>query len=214
MKIDAKAMTLYAVTDRSWLKDGESLKNPVEELLKAGVTCVQLREKEADDELFLKEAQELKELCNQYQVPFIINDRPDIAKQIGADGVHVGLSDMAIEKAREVLGDGFVIGGSAHNVEEALAAQAAGADYIGCGAVFGSTTKTDVTTLTPEGLRAICQAVEIPVVAIGGINLGNVRVLAKTGMDGVAVISALFAAEDKTKAAKDFLKVLEEEVLI
>lgn len=208
MKIDAKAMTLYAVTDRSWLRPGERLAEPVEELLKAGVTCVQLREKEADDELFIREALELKELCGRYQVPLIINDRPDIAKKVGADGVHVGLSDMAIEKAREYLGDGFVIGGSAHNVTEALAAQAAGADYIGCGAVFGSKTKPDVTTLPAEELRAICETVEIPVVAIGGIRQSNVRKLAGTGIDGVAVISALFAAEDKAAAAGEFLELL------
>lgn len=206
MKIDAKAMTLYAVTDRSWLHPGESLAEPVGELLKAGVTCVQLREKEADDELFIREALELKELCRRYHVPLIINDRPDIAKKVGADGVHVGLSDMAIEKARAYLGDGFVIGGSAHNVEEALAAQAAGADYIGCGAVFGSKTKPDVTTLPAEELCAICHSVEIPVVAIGGIRQDNIARLSGTGIDGVAVISALFAADDKTAAVRELLE--------
>lgn len=209
MKIDAKAMKLYAVTDRSWLKPGETLREPVKELLQAGVTCVQLREKEADDELFLAEALELKELCSRYQVPLIINDRPDIALKAGADGVHVGQSDMAIERARAMLGDDFVIGGSAHNVREALAAQKAGADYIGCGAVFGSRTKTDVTTLPKEELRAICRAVQIPVVAIGGIRLENVSELTGCGADGVAVISALFAAADKTKAAQDFLNLLD-----
>lgn len=208
MKIDAKAMTLYAVTDRSWLRPGESLAEPVEELLKAGVTCVQLREKEVDDELFIKEALELKELCGVYHVPLIINDRPDIAKKVGADGVHVGLSDMEIEKAREYLGDGFVIGGSAHNVKEALAAQAAGADYIGCGAVFGSKTKPDATTLPAEELKAICQAVEIPVVAIGGIRKDNVKKLSGTGIDGVAVIRALFAADDKAAAVEEFLELV------
>lgn len=207
LKIDRKAMTLYAVTDRSWLKPGERLAEPVEELLKAGVTCVQLREKNADDEFFLKEALELKELCGRYHVPLIINDRPDIALKSGADGVHVGLSDMGIEKARALLGDGFIIGGSAHNVREALAAQRAGADYIGCGAVFGSKTKPDVTTLPAEELKAICQAVDIPVVAIGGIHQGNVQKLAGTGIDGVAVISALFGAEDKTAAVKEFLRL-------
>lgn len=198
-------MTLYAITDRSWLKPGESLSEPVEELLKAGITCLQLREKEADDELFLKEALELKALCSRYQVPFIINDRVDIAKEAGADGVHVGLSDMGIEKAREILGDGFVIGGSAHNVAEALAAQKAGADYIGCGAVFGSKTKPDVTTLPAEELKAICQAVNIPVVAIGGIKQENIHYLTGTGIDGVSVISALFAAEDKALAVENLL---------
>lgn len=206
MKIDAKAVTLYAVTDRSWLKEGESLKKPLEVLLKAGVTCVQLREKKADDSFFIKEALEIKELCRHYQVPLLINDRPDIARKVGADGVHVGLSDMGIEKAREMLGDGFIIGGSAHNVQEALAAQKAGADYIGCGAVFGSSTKTDVTILSRKELKAICGAVQIPVVAIGGISLTNMEELAGTGIDGVAVISALFGAEDKEAAAREFLK--------
>lgn len=207
MKIAAKAMTLYAVTDRRWLKAGERLAEPVEELLKAGVTCVQLREKEADDELFLQEALELKALCDRYQVPLIINDRPDIAKETGADGVHVGLSDMGIEKAREFLGDGFIIGGSAHNVKEALAAQEAGADYIGCGAVFGSRTKKDVTTLPAAELKRICRNVRIPVVAIGGIRLENIEELAGTGADGVAVISALFGAADKEAAVREFLRL-------
>lgn len=208
MKMDRKALVLYAVTDRSWLKPGESLEEPVEELLKAGVTCVQLREKEADDRQILREARKLKELCARYQVPFIMNDRPDIAKEVGADGVHVGLSDMEIGKAREFLGKDYVIGGSAHNVREALAAQKAGADYIGCGAVFGSSTKTDATLLPYEELKAICQAVEIPVVAIGGISKTNVRRLAGSKIAGVAVISALFAQEDKSAAAKAFLDML------
>lgn len=208
MKIEREKMTLYAVTDRSWLKPGEELKSVVEELLKAGVTCVQLREKQADDAYFLKEARDLKELCGKYQVPLIINDRPDIAKQVGADGVHVGLSDMGIEKTRAYLGDDYIIGGSAHNVAEALAAQSAGADYIGCGAVFGSTTKTDVTTLPASELKAICQAVQIPVVAIGGISRENIHQLSGTGIDGAALISALFAAEDKTKAAKEMLELI------
>lgn len=208
MKIDRKTMTLYAVTDRSWLRPGEKLAGPVEELLRSGVTCVQLREKEADDGFFLEEALILKELCARYGVPLIINDRPDIALKAGADGVHVGLSDMGIEKAREILGEGFIIGGSAHNVREALAAQMAGADYIGCGAVFGSHTKTDVTTLPAEELKAICSSVEIPVVAIGGISRDNILKLAGTGIDGVALISALFAAEDKARAAESFLDLL------
>lgn len=210
MRIDAGAMTLYAVTDRSWLKPGERLSDAVEELLKAGITCVQLREKKADDAFFLREALELKELCRFYHVPLIINDRPDIAKKSGADGVHVGLSDMGIERARELLGNTFIIGGSAHNVQEALEAQRAGADYIGCGAVFGSKTKPDVTALPAKELKAICRAVEIPVAAIGGIQLENVRKLAGTGIDGVAVISALFGAEDKAAAVKSFLKLLKE----
>lgn len=202
-------MKLYAVTDRSWLKPGEKLAQAVEELLEAGVTLVQLREKEAKDAFFLEEAIQLRELCARYGVPLIINDRPDIAKKAKAAGVHVGLSDMGIEKAREMLGDGFIIGGSAHNVEEARRARESGADYLGCGAVFGSSTKRDVSVLTIPGLKAICQSVEIPVVAIGGIRLDNVGELAGSGIAGAAVISGLFAAEDKKAAAKAFLKKLE-----
>jgi len=210
MKINAEVMTLYAVTDRSWLRPREHLREPVEELLKAGITCLQLREKKADDALFLEEALELKALCRKYRVPLIVNDRPDIALKAGADGVHVGLSDMGIEKAREMLGDGFIIGGSAHNVQEALAARKAGADYIGCGAVFGSRTKTNVTALPVEELKRICASVEIPVVAIGGICRENIKRLARTGIDGVAVISALFAAKDKTAAARELLQAVRE----
>lgn len=205
MKIGSEKLRLYAVTDRSWLKEGETLAGVLEEMLNAGVTCVQLREKTLDDAAFLSEAKAIGALCRRYGVPFIVNDRPDIAKEAGADGVHVGLSDMGIEKAREYLGDGFIIGGSAHNVQEALAAQAAGADYIGCGAVFGSSTKTDATNLSLEELQAICRAVKIPAVAIGGIRLDNVQRLKGSGIAGVAVISGLFAAEDKKQAVRDFL---------
>ena len=154
MKINARQLNLYAVTDRSWLKPGETLVSVTEELLKAGVTCVQLREKHMSDEEILTEASLLKDLCDRYQVPLIINDRPDLAKKSGASGVHVGLSDMGIQKARNLLGKDFIIGGSAHNVEEALAAEAAGADYLGCGAIFGSTTKTNVSQLPIETLKA------------------------------------------------------------
>ena len=205
MKTEADRFKLYAVTDRSWLKEGETLASVLEEMLAAGVTMVQLREKKLDDDSFLKEACKIRELCRRYGVPLIINDRPDIAKKAGADGVHVGLSDMGIEKAREYLGGGFIIGGSAHNVGEAMAAQAAGADYIGCGAVFGSSTKTDASDLSIEELRAICSAVTIPAVAIGGIRLDNVHRLAGTGIAGVAVISGLFAAENKKEAVRNVL---------
>lgn len=205
MKVRRETLRLYAVTDRRWLKKGEELKSPVEELLKAGVTCVQLREKEADDELFLWEARELQELCSRYGVPLIINDRPDIAEKAGASGVHVGRGDMAVRQARELLGEGFIIGASAHNVEEALEAEEAGADYLGCGAVFGSGTKENTVKLSREELRRICRAVKIPAAAIGGINLENADRLAGTGIAGIAVVSALFAAEDKAAAAKEFL---------
>ena len=157
--IERNQLALYAVSDRSWLKPGETLASVTETLLSAGVTCVQLREKNQSDEEILRQARELLPVCRRHGVPLIINDRPDLAGQIGADGVHVGLSDMGIEKARAILGPEAVIGGSAHNVAEALAAQQAGADYIGCGAVFGSETKTNVTKLAHSELKAICEAV-------------------------------------------------------
>ena len=206
MKIKKEALRLYAVTDRRWLKTRETLRSSVEELLKAGVTCVQLREKEAGEELLLQEAEELQALCAYYGVPLIINDYPGIAKKVKASGVHVGLSDMEVEGVRKCLGEEFIIGASAHNVREAREAEAAGADYIGCGAVFGSSTKRNVTVLAKEELKRICQAVEIPVVAIGGITLKNVRQLAGTGIAGVAVVSALFSPEAKERAVREFLK--------
>ena len=202
--MNPQQLKLYAITDRSWLKPGETLTEVVETLLKAGVTCVQLREKEAEDAFILQEAQELNALCRRYGVPFLVNDRPDLAQTVGADGVHVGREDTGLTEARNA-----VLGGSAHTVEEALAAQAAGADYLGCGAVFGSGTKHNVSQMSLETLTAICQAVDIPVVAIGGVNLDNLSLLAGTGIAGVAVISGLFAPEDKTAAAQGFLQQLE-----
>ena len=207
--MNPQQLRLYAVTDRSWLKPGETLAEVVETLLKAGVTCVQLREKEAEDALILQEAQELKELCHRFGVPFLVNDRPDLAQAVGADGVHVGQEDTGLVEARNLLGANALLGGSAHTVEEALAAQAAGADYLGCGAVFGSGTKHNVSQMSLETLTAICQAVDIPVVAIGGVSLDNLPLLAGTGIAGVAVISGLFAAADKTEAAQAFLQQLE-----
>lgn len=209
MKMERERLRLYAVTDRGHLQAGESLTDVVEVLLRAGVTCVQLREKEMDDEELLAEAKKLKLVCDRYEVPLIINDRPDIAKKVKASGVHVGLSDMGIEKAREFLGEDYIIGGSAHNVQEALAAQAAGADYIGCGAIFGSTTKKNITALTREELKSICRTVQIPAVAIGGINTENMLQLNGTGIAGVAVIGALFGAKDKGKAVQSFLERVE-----
>ena len=213
MKISPEQLKLYAVTDRSWLKPDETLASVTEELLRAGVSCVQLREKDMPKEQFLEEALQeaalLKEICERYSVPLIINDRPDLAQKANASGVHVGLSDMGIQKARQLLGPDFIIGGSAHNVEEALAAQNAGADYIGCGAVFGSTTKTNVTQLPIETLRAICQAVEIPVVAIGGVTADNLYLLAGSGISGAAVVSGLFKPDNKAEAVRHFLTELQ-----
>lgn len=209
MQITPEQLRLYAVTDRSWLKEGETLCSVTEELLQGGVSCVQLREKNADDSFILREAAEMKKLCARYHVPLIINDRPDLALKAGASGVHVGLSDMGIQNARQILGEDFIIGASAHNVEEALAAEAAGADYLGCGAVFGSTTKTNVSRLSSETLKNICAAVHIPVVAIGGVSLDNLPELTGTGISGAAVISGLYASTDKAGTAAQFLTILE-----
>ena len=206
MKLRRDRMRLYAVTDKSWLKPGESLAEPVEELLKAGTGLIQLRDKRAVEAELLEEARALKELCSRYQALLIVNDNPKIARMAGADGVHVGLSDMEVEEARSYLGADFIIGCSAHNVEEALRAERAGADYIGCGAVFGSRTKEDAGKLSLEELKEICSAVKIPAVAIGGIGRENICRLSGTGVAGAAVIRALFSAEDKYLAARELME--------
>ena len=195
-------MVLYAITDRHWL-NGESLYQQVEKALQGGVTFLQLREKKLDKELFMKEAREIKELCRKYKVPFIINDNVEIAKAIDADGVHVGQSDMEAGDVRKRLGADKIIGVSAKTVEQALLAEKHGADYLGVGAVFSTSTKTDATGVSHETLRDICQAVKIPVVAVGGITKDNVDELSGYGADGIAVISAIFAQENITEAAKD-----------
>ncbi len=187
-------MLLYAVTDRSWVGK-QTLYEQVESALKGGATCVQLREKELDEAAFLEEAVEMKKLCSKYGVPFIINDNVQIALKCGADGVHVGQSDMAAGNVRRAVGDKMIVGVSAQTVEQALAAQAAGADYLGVGAVFPTSTKSDAREVSRQTLKEICAAVDIPVTAIGGINKGNMAELSGTGVDGVALVSAIFAAE-------------------
>lgn len=194
MKLTAEMMRLYAVTDRSWLR-GRTLHEQVEEALAGGATLVQLREKELDPETFLQEAADLAKLCHRYGVPLLINDNVEIARSSGADGVHVGQDDMEAAAVRRLLGSGMIVGVTAKTVEQALRAQEAGADYLGSGAVFGSATKLNAKPMTRETLRSICDAVSIPVVAIGGINRSNIRELAGTGIDGVAVVSGIFAAE-------------------
>ena len=202
MKCDKKDLLLYAVTDRSWL-NGESLYSQVEKALKGGATFIQLREKELDEETFLEEAKELKKLCREYRVPFVINDNVEIAEACGADGVHVGQSDMEAGDVRARLGEDKIIGVSADTVEQALLAQRHGADYLGVGTVFPTGSKADASDVDHETLKAICQAVKIPVIAIGGINRENVMELAGSGICGVAVISAIFGARDIERAARD-----------
>lgn len=191
-------MRLYAVTDRRWLSEGETLAEYLEALLKAGVTCVQLREKNSSQEERLREALAIKPICAAFHVPFLINDDVETAKAVDADGVHVGQDDTSVLEARAVLGPGKIIGASAHNAEEARRAAQQGADYLGVGAVFGSSTKQDASYLPMETLKEIRQAVNLPIVAIGGITEANILRLSGSGADGAAVISALFAQKDET----------------
>lgn len=195
MKLKREDMLLYAVTDRSWNKD-MSLYEQVECALKGGVTIVQLREKELDDESFFGEALEIKELCHRYKVPFIINDNVDVALKCGADGVHVGQEDMSVREIRSLTGKDFIIGTTAKTVAQAVRAEADGADYLGVGAVFPSPTKGEAIRITKEALSQICNAVAIPAVAIGGITSENMSGIADCGISGVALVSAIFAADD------------------
>lgn len=201
-RLKKEDLLLYAVTDRTWL-NGDTLYNQVEKALKGGATFIQLREKNLSNTEFLEEAKEIKQLCVKYNVPFVINDNVEIAKEIDADGVHVGQDDMEALDVRAVLGKDKIIGVSAHSVEEALLAQEHGADYLGVGAVFHTGTKSDATDLSRETLKAICDAVDIPVIAIGGISADNVLELSGNGLCGIAVISAIFAQKDIEAAARN-----------
>lgn len=197
-----KQMLLYAVTDRHWLNE-QTLYEQVEEALKGGATFIQLREKDLTEEEFLEEAKKIQQLCKKYRVPFIINDNVKLAKEIDADGVHVGQSDMEALDVRAQLGEDKIIGVSARTVEQALLAEKHGADYLGVGAVFQTGTKTDAREVEHSVLKEICTKVDIPVVAIGGITQDNVKELSGSGINGVAVISAIFAQKDiETATAK------------
>ncbi len=198
-----RAMELYAVTDRRWLKPGQTLTEAVWEALKGGATFVQLREKEMDAAGIEAEAGELKQLCGEFGVPFVIDDAVDIAVRAGADGVHVGQEDMEAGRARTLLGRDAIVGVSAETVEEAVLAEKNGADYLGVGAVFPTGSKDDAIPVGFDTLRNICEAVSIPVIAIGGITKDNVRKLRGTGIAGIAVISAIFAQPDIRKAAEE-----------
>ena len=202
---DRKNLQLYAITDSHWL-NGRTLYSVVKESLEGGVTFLQLREKELDEEHFLEEAIALKELCHKYHVPFVINDNVKIAKEIDADGVHVGQSDMEADDVRKILGEDKILGVSAQTVEQAVLAEKMGADYLGVGAVFSTSTKKDASAISKERVKAICEAVHIPVIAIGGITADNILTLKGSGICGIAVVSAIFAAKDieaATKVLKD-----------
>ena len=195
---------LYAITDRSWL-GGRTLYSQVEETLEGGATFLQLREKNLDEEHFLEEAKELQALCRRYGVPFFVVDNVDVALAMGADGIHVGQSDMEAGDVRKLLGPDKILGVSAQTVEQALLAEQRGADYLGVGAVFPTGSKDDADDVSYETLKEICSAVSIPVVAIGGISQNNVMQLKGSGICGIAVISAIFAQKD-IKAATQKLK--------
>lgn len=211
MKCDKKTMLLYAVTDRAWV-GRQSLYEQVECALKGGATCVQVREKKLGDEDFLEEAKQIAALCKRYGVPLFINDDVDVAIACGAEGVHVGQEDMAAAKVREKVGNKMMIGVSVHSVEEAKQAVRDGADCLGVGAMFSTSTKTDVDVLPKETLKAICDAVDIPVVAIGELNKSNILELSGTGVDGVALVSAIFSAEDIESECRE-LRALSEKMV-
>ena len=209
MKLKRENCFLYAVTDRSWL-GGRTLAQQLEEALQGGVTMVQLREKELEEAAFEEEALQIQALCRRYQVPFLINDNVALARKIHADGVHVGQSDMETGRVREILGEDAIIGVTAKTVEQAKLAQQAGADYLGSGAVFGTSTKADAKPLELETFRQICESVQIPVVAIGGITSVNIKRLTGLGAAGAAVVSVIFAAPDILSETRRLRKLAEE----
>lgn len=200
-----KAMLLYAVTDQSWLKEDETLLDVVKEVVKNGATFLQIREKDLCEADFEVEAKKLQDICKEYNVPYVVNDNVEIAIKIDADGVHVGQSDIKGRDIRAMIGENKILGISAGTVEEAVAAEEAGADYIGVGAIFGTSTKKNARNMTMDRLKEIVASVNIPVVAIGGINGSNMPELIGSGIDGVAVVSAIFAAENPGQATKELL---------
>ena len=206
MDFNKQSLLLYAVTDRHWLAEGEPLSHQVEQTLQGGTTLVQLREKKLDEAAFEAEGWEILQLCRRYQVPLLINDNVELAVRIGADGVHVGQSDMEAGLVREMIGPDRVLGVSAENVEAALRAEKAGADYLGVGAVFPTGSKDDAADVSYETLKAICEAVRIPVVAIGGITYENMDQLAGSGIAGISVISAIFGQKNIQEASEQLLE--------
>lgn len=206
-----EGMLLYAVTDRAWLQG--TLAEDVEKAIQGGATFLQLREKNLDEEAFLKEAEEIKKVANRYHIPFVINDNVEIAVKVDADGVHVGQKDMEAGHVRRRLGEGKIIGVSVQTVDQALLAESRGADYLGVGAVFATSTKEDASVVSFQTLKEICQAVNIPVVAIGGINQENIKELKGSGIDGIAVVSAIFAQKDITKATQNLLHQVKQAVV-
>lgn len=209
MKIKPEILRVYGVTDASWT-GRFTLLEQVEQALKGGVTCIQFRDKQLENDAFLREAKKMKVLCEKYHVPLIINDHVEIAIQCGADGVHVGQKDMEAKEVRKLVGEKMIIGVSARTVEQAIQAEQAGADYLGVGAVFGTSTKMDAEKISLERLKEICQAVTIPVVAIGGVQKDNFPELAGTGVAGAALVSAIFSAQDIEEECRNLRNISEQ----
>ena len=202
-------MPLYLVSDRQWLQ-GRTLEEVIACAVQAGVTCVQLREKDMDVQSFIEEAFSLKEVCANYHIPFIINDNVEVAMAVDADGIHVGQQDRSAKEVRALLGDDKIIGVSAQTVEDAVLAQEQGADYLGVGAVFTTSTKNDADDVSLKTLNEIVAAVDIPVIAIGGINEQNILTLKGSGIDGVAVVSAILAQDNICEATQALHRKVEE----
>ena len=213
MKFNENMLLLYAVTDRAWVGK-QTLLEQIEDALKGGATIIQLREKKLDEDSFVEEAIQVRELCHKYNVPLIINDNVEVALKSGADGVHVGIEDVPVAEIRKRVSADFIIGATCKTVEQAKIAETAGADYMGVGAVFPSPTKTNAVRITNAQLREIVSAVSIPAVAIGGISYDNVSEIKSSCVSGVAVVSAIFGAEDIEKATallKERVKAVVEE---
>lgn len=211
LKLDKDNMLLYVVTDRTWLA-GRSLVIQVEKAILGGATFIQLREKDLSFDEFVSIAKEVKVVTDRYHIPFVINDRVDVALAVKADGVHIGQDDLAAFEVRKLIGELKILGVSVQTREQALQAQQHGADYVGVGAVFSTATKMDADEVSFQELQNICSAITIPVVAIGGINKTNLLELRESGIDGVAVISAIFAQPDITKATSELLMLARETV--
>lgn len=208
MKLTREMLILYAVTDRSWLLPGQSLGSCVEQAILGGATMVQLREKNLDPTAFYEEAVDIQKICKKHQIPFLLNDNVELAARIDADGVHVGQNDMSVREARNLLGPDKIIGATAKTIPQATAAALSGADYIGSGAVFGTTTKMDAKPMELSLLKEITHSVSIPVVAIGGITSENIGRLKNTGIAGVAVVSGIFAQPEIEVASRQLYKQL------
>ena len=213
MKFNEKMLLLYAVTDQAWVGN-QTLLEQIEDALKGGATIVQLREKKMDENSFVEEAIQVRDLCHKYHVPLIINDNVEVALKSGDDGVHVGIEDAPVAEIRKRVSADFIIGATCKTVEQAKIAEAAGADYMGVGAVFPSPTKTNAVRITNEQLREIVSSVSIPAVAIGGISYDNVCEIKGSSVSGVAVVSAIFGAKDivkETALLKERVKAVVEE---